>query len=198
MISDRELRSPEFELPRGGSLERELPRTSENPRKRIFQSVEVGIPRSRKDPVQKNSLGFVCLKSTNPSDRPAPCHQKKNPKEETDYCPVIPEKMAFEVLQDFHDKVHQILRFSDPQVVISGLVSLADGDKATVPGGIIEPLSGLGEKNLMPSDNKPYRIAMRELLEWGLRHFPIQPDSSGVRLWSTMAIFDGDRGYNQW
>lgn len=197
MISGRAIRSLGPELPSGGSLERRLPRGRESSRKRRFRSPEFVITQVREGLHQECSPSSFHPSSTNTSDRPAPHHQKHKPKEETGFCPLISSKMAFEVFQGFYAKVHQILGFSEPQVVIPALVSLADGDRATVPGAIIEPLSGLGEQNPMPSDNEPYRAAMRELLEWGLRHFPIRTRSRGVRLWSTMAIFDGHRGYNQ-
>jgi hypothetical protein len=102
-------------------------------------------------------------------------------------------KPEFDPFQDFRTKVHQILQCPDRIAVISALRNLAEGQHAVISE------AGLGGQQSDAQDrpNIHYRQAMTDILEWGLKEFPVDPEESGIELWLVMGTLDGSTGYNQ-
>ncbi|KAL1970737.1 hypothetical protein VTN77DRAFT_2571 [Rasamsonia byssochlamydoides] len=103
-----------------------------------------------------------------------------------------------DTLEEFSLKVHEVLKCPDHGVILHALRDLAEGKRATLlEGTVVEPLSGLGQQVRGNDPEGNYRKAMTALLSWGVRSFPVQPSHTRPNLWTSMAILDGPKGYNQ-
>jgi hypothetical protein len=102
------------------------------------------------------------------------------------------------IFDEFSLKVNDVLQCPDHKVILNALRDLAEGKRATLLGGtVVQPLSGIGQQARGNESEGNYRETMSALLSWGIRSFPVQPSLSSNHLWTSMAILDGPKGYNQ-
>jgi hypothetical protein len=102
-----------------------------------------------------------------------------------------------DIFADFSAKVRRVLECPDRDVVLCALRDLAEGRAASMPGIVVDSLSGLGQQTSGNVSNSNYQETMTTLLIWGMRNFLIQPSRNARHLWTSMTILDGPRGYAQ-
>jgi hypothetical protein len=102
-----------------------------------------------------------------------------------------------DIFVDFSAKIQRVLECPDRDIVLYALRDLAEGRAASILGIVVDSLSGLGQQTSGNVSNSNYRETMTTLLTWGMRSFLTQPSLNAKRLWTSMSILDGPKGYAQ-
>ncbi|KAN0080989.1 hypothetical protein V8E54_004193 [Elaphomyces granulatus] len=97
------------------------------------------------------------------------------------------------IFDEFNSTIHKVLRgYQDHDTILHTLRCLAEGKES-----LIGHLPGIGNQPCATTPDDKYAQAMSVLLSWAIRTFPVQPSETLDHLWTTMAIIDGPKGYNQ-
>ncbi|KAJ5962655.1 hypothetical protein N7501_007596 [Penicillium viridicatum] len=99
-------------------------------------------------------------------------------------------------LREFAERVEEILRSPDSQDILNAVRALAEGMEARLQDSTtVEQLPGLSSYPPGLDPHPSYTQTMTTLLKWGVRTFHDRPSTPS--LWTSMAILDGPKGYNQ-